>query len=274
MAGTDQVAEEDVAVQQGGGWGLAVLAGALACFAIGFIVGVSGPTSVISSEPQWGILIYLLGIAAGAFFGLIALVSFLLGRVPWISGSIFLAMVALMGGNMLGADVGDAADLAGWAPGPTLPPGPAWQMANATVTVTLVGQRGFVSTDPGPMGDGRLGQWCTSEPDGLAVWEIETAEVGRLDGYVVRIELWLTDPTGTFAGSNVPVPRIVVTATDDDGVVMYGQWSGRARIVAGSAATGTARFSGLQIQESTQGLSSPTTLSGEVTWSCGSWHEG
>jgi len=273
MTEIDQPAGEDGAAQQGGRWGIAVGAVALVCVALGFAAGMTQAGSIYySSDPQWGFLIFLFGIPIGAFFGVVAVVIFLVGHVPRITGTIFLAILALMGGDMVAMVVRDSASRNAQAMEPLSSTSPVWLSANATVTVALADQRGYVAVDPGPMGDGRFGQWCTSEPDSLAVYELE-ADIGRLDGYRARIELWLTDPSGTFTQSGIPVPRIVVTATDDDGMVQYGQWTGRATKMAGDGTTGRARFNSLVLQGASPGLSPPPTLSGEVTWSCGSWQE-
>jgi hypothetical protein len=274
MTEAEPGAVDQVAAEHGTGWGLMAGAGAVACFAIGFAVGVSGPVSIVSSDAQWGLLIFLLGIPVAVVFGLIAVVSFLVGHFPRFSGSVFLASLVLMGGDIVGAGVGDTANLAGWAEAPA--PSfliPDRHSANATVTVALVGQRAFVATEPEPMGDGLRGQWCTSEPDNVAVYEIETGEIGRLGGYRVRIELWLTDPAGVLARANLHVPRIVVTATDDAGSVLYGRWSGRATVVGRDGTSGTVRFQAVPLQETQPGLSPPATLSGEITWSCGTWQD-
>jgi hypothetical protein len=225
MTEAEPGAVDQVAAEHGTGWGLMVGAGAVACFAIGFAVGVSGPVSIFSSDAQWGLLILLLGIPVAVVFGLIAVVSFLVGHFPRFSGSVFLASLVIMGGDVVGAGVGDTLNLAGWAqtPAPSFLI-PDRHSANATVTVAMVGQRAFVATEPGPMGDGLSGQWCTSEPDSFG-WrrdEWHDSVPGRAPS---------GDPAGTQPAGDVERGDHLVLRDLAGQLTVSGRASSSARVV-------------------------------------------
>jgi hypothetical protein len=274
------------AVGPGSSWWFVTAVGVLIGGALGFVTGVSGPVFGVGigaglvAGPTSGGILLVLAILTAAGSGLVALARTVFGHTGRTAGSIFCVSLALVGGTFVGAAVGNSADIAGWAPGPTpsprssnfpsFSPAPPTLEANATVTLALDEQAGFVATEPEPMGDGRFGQWCHSEPGGFVVSEVETSEVGRLAGYPVRITLWLTDPQGLASQWNVPVPRIAVEAwATNDGTV--GFWRGRVIVVADEGTNGTARFSTLQRDDGWPEVGLPATLSGEVAWACGSW---
>jgi hypothetical protein len=272
------------AVGRGPSWGLVTGVGALIGGALGFASGVSGPVFVVvispgfAGGPTWGGILLVLAFLAAVGSGLVALVRIVFGRTARTAGSISCIGLALAGGTFLGASVGNAAEIAGWAPGPTpspmqygsFSPAPPTREANATVTLALDGQAGFVPTEPDPMGDGRFGQWCYSEPDGLGVAEVQTSEVGQLAGHPVRVTLWLTDPQGLFSQANLPAPRIAIEVwTTNNGTL--GSWSGGMIVVADEGTSGTVRFSTLPRDSSWPEAGLPATLSGQVTWACGSW---
>jgi hypothetical protein len=261
----------------GRNWGVMTALAALLFGAGGFAIGVSGPAfgvavgAGIVAGPTQGGLVLLLAFLVAGLTGLVSLGLYAVsGRGPRTLGSIFFASVALLGGGFVGIGVGNAAHLLGWAPGPASSAIDSSHEAHATVTLALPGRTDFVPTKPAPSGDGSFGEWCSSEPGSFVLSMIDTLDVGKLGEYHLRVSVHITDPFGLFAQVDQPVPWVQVRATDDVRVV----FEGPATVVEQTASAGRLRFEARPMEESQVGAGLPATLSGEVTWACGSWQGG
>lgn len=252
------------------------------CALLGLVIGASGPIFVVVASPflaggpTWGGLVLLVAIAAGALSGLLGLLVLAFGRRATLIGQVFLASIALTLGITVGAMLGKANEVGGWAPGPTPSPTPPWTFpparviyeANGEATLTLEGVGTFMPPTLVPAGDGVFGHWCYSEPDVKSVATIEALDVGSLEGEQVRAEIRLTSPP-TF-GSSMAIPRVWIVVADDRGQVL-GDWGGQATVAQSSASSGRLTFSGLPAQSVDSSLGLPATLSGQITWRCGAW---
>ena len=251
----------------------------------GLLIGASGPIFVIFigpglvAGPTWGGLVLFLAIAVAGLSGLIGIVVGLFWHGARYLGRVCLISLALVGGILGGSALGRSTQVGGWAPGPTAAPGPSWSLptagpvslsANAEVTLALEDVPRFTPTTPEPFGDGRFGHWCASNPGTDELQSIDTHEVGRLDDNRVRVGLDLTDPRGFFASLGVAIPRVTVTVTDDQGMVLD-LWVGPGTVIEAAGSSGRLTFTGLPHDEAYFSGSLPETLSGEVTWRCGIW---
>jgi hypothetical protein len=131
--------------------------------------------------------------------------------------------------------------------------------ATGQASLTLDDPR-FTATDPAAIA-------CRSIRDGQAVAWFRALDLGRLDGAIVRADVYLTE--GGVFGLFVP---------DSDPPDPKGapQWQGSATYAAGAdGRSGTIDFADLQLQH-TAGLPEPAPgwpehLAGRLTWSCGDW---
>jgi hypothetical protein len=252
------------------------------CALLGLVIGASGPIFVVVASPflaggpTWGGLVLLVAIAAAALSGLVGTIVLALGRRATFLGQVFLASIALTLGITVGAMLGQANEVGGWAPGPTPSPTPRWTLppakvtyeANGEATLTLEGVTAFVPPTLQPAGDGVYGHWCYSEPDVKAVATIEALDVGSVEGQQVRAEIRLANPP-TF-GWSMAIPRVWIVVANDRGLVL-GNWIGQATVAKAGASSGRLTFSSLPAQSVANSLGLPATLSGQITWRCGGW---
>lgn len=252
----------------------------------GLALGASGPPINVSigagliAGPTWGGIVLLLAILTAAVSGLVGVLTLLIGRGASSPGAVFLASIGLIFGFFGGTTVGSAADIGGWAPRPTAAPLPSFSFppirvtyeASGEVTVTLENVAGFTQPTHEPFGDGVYGHWCHSNPEEKTISEIDTLDVGELDGAQVEAKITLTDPYSNFEGWSMAIPRIVITATDDGGAV-FSIWSGPATVIESEISTGRLTFTDLPVAADFHSAALPATLTGEATWRCGAWHE-
>ncbi|HET9521296.1 MAG TPA: hypothetical protein VFO73_09650 [Candidatus Limnocylindrales bacterium] len=252
----------------------------------GLALGASGPPFYVSfgaglvAGPTWSGIVLLLAILTAIISALVGVIALLIGRGASSFGAVFLASIGLVVGFFGGTTVGSAADIGGWAPRPTAAPLPSFPIpplrvtyeASGEVTVTLEDVTGFTQPTHEAFGDGVYGHWCYSNPEEKAVSEIETLEVGALDGSAVRAKITLTDPYSNFEGWSVAIPHIAITAEDEQGAVRS-LWAGPATVIESDTSTGRLTFAELPVDGAYHSESLPATISGEATWRCGAWHE-
>ena len=252
----------------------------------GLALGASGPPISVSigaglvAGPTGSGIVLLLAILTAAVSGLVGVVALLIGRGGRPFGAVFLVSISLIVGFFGGTTVGSAADIGGWAPRPTPSPRPSFSFppirvsyeASGEVTVTLENEAGFTQPTHDPFGDGVYGHWCHSNPEEKTVSEIDTLEVGELDGAKVAAKITLTDPYSNFEEWSMAIPHIVITATDDGGPVLS-IWRGPAIVVESDISSGRLTFTDLQVNADYHSAALPATLTGEATWRCGAWHE-
>jgi hypothetical protein len=252
----------------------------------GLALGASGPPVAVSigaglvAGPTWGGIVLFIAILTAVVSALVGAIALLLGRGAGSFGAVLLASIGLIFGYIGGTTVGSAADIGGWAPRPaatpwpsfSFPPVPVTYEASGEVMVTLESVTGFTQPRHEPFGDGVFGHWCFSNPEEKTVSEIDTLEVGELDGSVVHVKIMLTDPYSVFEGQGLAIPRIVITATGEHGAPRS-LWAGPAEVLESDVSTGRLMFQQLPVDAAYHSESLPATLSGEATWRCGAWHE-
>jgi hypothetical protein len=267
-------------------WGPAevtlILAGT--CTLGGVLIGASGPFLFIAvgpgivAGPTWGGIVLLGGLLIGALSLVGGLVAMVIGHGGRFFGAVFLCCLGLTAGIFGGTALGRATGFGDWAPDPTAGPMPSFPFAtaapvyraNGVVTLEIDDVAAFAQPSLEPFGDGLFGHWCASDPNAKTLSTIETIEVGRIGGRIVRADLRLSDPGGDFARWSVAIPRLTITVADERGEV-FDAWSGPGVVVESSAASGRLTFTGLAADPGYRSGLLPVTISGRLSWQCGAW---
>jgi hypothetical protein len=266
--------------------GTATVVATISSLVSGLVLGASGPPFSVSigvgivAGPTGSGIVLLLAILTAVVSGLVGVIALLIGRGGSPFGAVFLVSIGLIVGFFGGTTAGSAADIGGWAPRPTPTPWPSFSFppirlsyeASGEVTLTLENVTGFMQPTHEPFGDGVYGHWCISNPEEKTVSEIDTLEVGDLEGSTVHVKITLTDPYSNFDEWSMAIPRIVITATDEGGPVLS-MWSGPATVVESDVSTGRLTFTDLPVNADYHSAALPATLTGEATWRCGVWQE-
>jgi hypothetical protein len=252
----------------------------------GLALGASGPPFLVSfgagiaAGPTWSGLVLALAILTAIVSGLVGLVVLLVRRRAGGFAAVFVASLGLIVGFFGGTTLGSASDIGGWAPRPRATPWPSFSFppvkvsyaASGEVTLTLEKVAGFTQPTQEPFADGVFGHWCYSNPEEKTVSEIAALDVGAVGGARLRAQIRLTDPYRDFERWSIAIPRVVISAEDERGVVLS-MWAGPATDLESDGASGRLTFADLPVDGAYHAAALPATLSGEATWRCGVWHE-
>jgi hypothetical protein len=249
----------------------------LGLFVIGLAIGVFQPLFVVGigaglvAGPTYAGLLFLLCIP----IALVMLVLAFFGA-RWVTVPAFVGSAALAVGLLAGISTANGLSSLSAASRPVTPTPagteqsfPTSLKAHADVALSLDSASGFTSnpTTGGP--DGTFGHWCISGPGSTDVLEVTAMDVVSADTSTLAADLHLERyPSPIDYGDSTVYPRLVLQLREPSGFTEF-HWVGPVTIVASDGPTGTVAFDALVGNPSPPGY--PSTLSGQLSWTCGAW---
>lgn len=247
------------------GWTSIVVADAfLVALALGLVAGLDAArTPRVHAYTLAGIVgnvlpgvLLLLGLIVALIVGVIALVF----RRWWLVAC-FMLCAGYIGGYMGGLPLARATGQA-WEEQPIVYPSMPTRLGGfGTASGQLDGVPGFVSRTGGAE--------CHSGPDSQTVAHVYVEDAGRLQGAMLRAELYLHGVAGE--PDLVGITAIYFWSPDMTGA--WPSWAGQGRLVEGGPMSGIVTFQDLTpvpTGDSQQGTW-PATLSGQIVWICEAW---
>lgn len=230
--------------------------------AVGGVVGWMAATSPTAPAYNYAgavagfwAMVLLLGVVAIVVIGLLAL--FL--RNWWLTAAFVMGagcLLGLFGGAWLTNAVG-----LGYKP-PPFPSPPVYLFARGEASARLDGVAGF-TTHSGSAD-------CTSGPGSQVVAAVDVWDAGELQGAMYRGDLHMHMEALGIDPNAVGV-SIYFWSSSMTGPVP--QWHGQGRLVTDEPAAGRVAFEHmtLEVGQPPAAGTWPAELSGEISWSCGSW---
>jgi hypothetical protein len=248
----------------------------LCLFVVGLAIGVFQPLFVVGvgatlvMGPTYAGLLFLLCILSALVMLVLAIFGARWVTVPAFVGSAALA-VGLFAGNWTAAALSigiGATQPVTPTPARTMQSFPTTLEAHADVTLSLDPASGFTSnpTTGGP--DGTFGHWCRSGPDSTDVLQVSAMDVVSAGTSTLSAELYLENPSPIDYGDSMVYPRLVLQLREPSGFTEF-LWGGPVTIVTSDGPTGMVTFDALVGNPSPPGF--PSTLSGQLSWTCRAW---
>jgi len=224
---------------------------------VGAAAGYTGVADRVPAYTMAGIagavvpaLLFVAGVVAAAVVGLLALVV----RRRWLAAA-FVVLGGYLAGYVAGAGVANAQGLGDYRPAANVFPTSRPLYARGTATMQLEGVAGFVAQ--AGAADCGSGEWLVRQ-------SVEAWDAGHLHDAMLRADVHATE--SGVAGLSVWFWSSAMAGSPP-------KWFGQGRTATVSPSGGRVTFEGLVLDTSQTAAPDtwPAELSGELSWTCGTW---